>query len=289
MRDRFSKLHPTVQLLFFIAVLVISMSVNNPFFSAISMLSALLYSIKLSGKSAFSRLKAAVIIVAFTGLFNMLFAHYGEDVLFTLRSVDFTLEALFYGINQGVVLCAVIIWFSALSSVFDSERIIYIFRFAPKCALIFSMVLGFIPRFKKKLEDINDANVALGAEYENNSIKNKLNNSMHILSALVTYSLESSVITANSMSARGYNPKAVRYGRYKYTVSDILLLVIILLLFAVVFIEMLSGNIEFVFEPAIMINSLSPAALIVFVLLVLLPLIIDLSEDCLWRLSSVKN
>ena len=47
--DRFSKLHPTVQLLFFTESLVLIMSINSPLFSAGALICALLYSFKLKG------------------------------------------------------------------------------------------------------------------------------------------------------------------------------------------------------------------------------------------------
>lgn len=67
------------------------------------------------------------------------------------------------------------------------------------------------------MKDIETASMALnGGKKPKNKMKSALNN----LSALVTYSLESSIVTADSMTARGYNPKAVRYSRYKFKAID---------------------------------------------------------------------
>lgn len=288
MTDRFSKLHPAVQLLFFLSTFVLVMSVQNPVFSLISVISVLIYEAKARGKNVFSSIKLVAFTVSAVGLFNMLFAHYGVDVLFTVNNIEFTLEALLFGINQGLVLASVIIWFSAFSRIVDSERVIYLFRFAPKCALIFSMVLGFIPRFTKKLTDINEAGLALGSK-EALTVKDKLNRSVHNFSALITYSLESSVITANSMNARGYSPRAIRKGRYKYTISDIAMIAIIIITSAIVVYKKATGAIAFIFDPVIKMESLSITAIFSFTLLQLLPLAVDLYEDLLWKLSNVKN
>ena len=148
--DRFSKLHPTVQLLFFTESLVLIMSINSPLFSAGALICALLYSFKLKGRTAFKTVGFSAAATAVIGVFNMLFAHYGETVLFTLKSTDFTFESLFYGINQGLIVSAALIWFDAFSRVVDSERVVYLFRFAPRTALLFFDCARFYSAFFKK-------------------------------------------------------------------------------------------------------------------------------------------
>jgi energy-coupling factor transport system permease protein len=240
---------------------------------------------KTSGKEIFSTIKFVAVILIFVSLFNMIFSHYGIDVLFTIGNTEFTLEALFYGFNQGMVLSAVIVWFTAFSRLADSERVVYIFRLAPKCALIFSMVLGFIPRFTKKLKDIQDAQTALyGGQKQDKKLKQALSN----FSALISYSLESSIITADSMTARGYNPKAVQHSRFKINIYDIIVLILCIGLSSVIITQKISGNIVFVFEPVIYVESFSTVALISFAVFELLPFIIDVWEDVLWKVSSAK-
>ncbi len=285
----FSKMHPITQLAFFVASIVIIMSVSNPYFSVLALVSVLIYSLKKSVKSFLFDLKMTTIFVFTVGIFNMLFAHYGVDVLFKINDVEFTLESLFYGINQGIVLSVAVIQFAEFSKVFDSERIIYIFKFAPKFALMFSMILGFIPRFKTKLNDINQAQSALnGGKKTDADLKQKMLNSINTFSALVTYSLESSVITANSMRARNYNPKAIRYGRFKWKKDDVLALILITVSFFTVIFLMFNNKFNFIFEPVIYSESNSVLGLVLFALLENLPLFVDLTEDFLWKKSYAK-
>lgn len=280
--DRFSKLHPLFHIVYFLMMFVFVLSLNNPFFSAVSLISALLYGVKTRGKNILASLKFVVVMLFVVSAFNMLFAHYGVDVLFTIHDTEFTLEALFYGFNQGMVLGSVILWFSAFSRIMDSERVCYILRFSPKLALLFSMILGFIPRFTKKLEDIRDAQLGLnGGKAPKNRLKTALDN----LSALVSYSLESSIITADSMTARGYNQRSVRPKRYKFTSSDVSLLVLVITLSALVIIEKVRGNILFVFDPFISNSSFSIIAFCAFFVASFMPVIIDLWEDLLWKAS----
>lgn len=286
--DRFSKLHPLMHLLFFAFTFIFVLSINNPVFSAVSLVCAVLYGIKIRGREILSVIKLVLSILIIVSLFNMLFVHYGDNTLFSIKNTDFTLEALFYGFNQGMVLSSVIVWFGAFSRLSDSERVIYLFRLVPKCALIFSMVLGFIPRFTKKLNDIRDAKLALNGGKRPQGIKNKFRSSLDNFSALITYSLESSIITADSMEARGYNPKAIRAGRYRIVSGDVILIVLILCLSAVIIAEKVIGNIVFEFEPAIQCVKLSAAAVICFAVFEMLPLFVDFVEDLLWKKSVVK-
>lgn len=286
--DRFARLHPAVHFVFFLFTFILLLSVNNPFFSAISLVSALLYTAITEKKRIFTCVRLCFVIILMVSAFNFLFAHYGENILFTIGGVEFTLQALFYGFNQGMVLCGFILWFSALSRIFDSEKVMYYLRFAPKSALIFSMVLGFLPRFRNKAQDIRDARLALNNGKRDTTLKGKWRDSIAVLSALVTYSLESSIITARSMNARGYNPRARRPGRYRISAADLTLLLFILAVSGVVIFEKLSGNIVFVFEPIISNESFSVFAVSAFCFMQLLPFVIDVLEDMLWKRSASK-
>lgn len=287
--DRFSKIHPLVQMLFYLFTLGIVLSINDPVFSGVCLLSGFVYNIKIRGRETLKSLKFLIVLLVLASIINMLFAHYGEDVLFKIKGTEFTGEALFYGFNQGMILCSVFLWFDSFSRTVDSEKIVYLFRFSPKLALIFSMVLGFIPRFTKKLSDIHDAQLGLMGGKSPKNIQEKLKQSVSNLSSLVTYSLESSIITADSMQARGYNPRAIKPSKYKYRLSDFVVLLLVLSMSAVVIITKIRGQFSFIFEPKIYYRSFCPVAVICFAVLELLPTILDLREDMLWKISSAKT
>lgn len=289
MMDRFSKLHPLTQFIFFILTFFLVLCINNPFFSIICLFSALLYRAKIKFDTILKSIGMAVVLILMTAVFNMLFVHYGENVIFEINALPCTVESLLYGANQGTVLSSVILWFISFGEIFDSERVIYICRFTPKTALIFSMVLGFIPRFNKKIIQIREAKQALRGAENTNTLKEKLKNAINTFSALITYSLESSIITAQSMNARQYNPKAISPRRFRYTLYDITAILLLLVLCAVVIYEKLAGHILFTFNPKISNVHLSPAGIICFAMIQLFPLIIDLWEDMQWKLSNAKN
>ncbi len=287
--DRFNKTHPVFQFLYFGFVFILTLAVYNPVFSAVSFLCAILYGVVLRGREAVSGLKFLLAMIFFVSIFNMLFAHYGESVLFSVGNTEFTLEALFYGFNQGIVLCSAILWFASFSRVVNSEKVVYVFRFMPKTALIFSMVLSFIPRFSKKLEDIRTAKAGLNGGKKVKGFRNKMQSGIDDFSTLISYSLESGIITSNSMQARGYNPKAVLPGRYKIRPYDVFLIVTSVCMFSYILYAKINDRILFVFEPEIYMQSFDFIALICFLILCLLPVMIDAVEEILWKLSSVKN
>ncbi len=262
-------------MLFFFAFSVIApLVLSNPFISFIAFACALIYNLTESGRKGLKSLAFSLAVVAAVSAFNMLFAHYGEDA-------DVC-------IVEGMMIASSVVWFTAMGVCLNSEKIIYLFRFAPKSALVFSMVLGFIPRFIRKLEDIRNAQIALRGGEQPNGVKEKASVALNNFSALVSYSLESSIITADSMNARGYNPKAVRSGRYKYSYSDIVLLALMFALAGEVLIQKTTGNLSFVFEPKVYYEQLSVPALVAFALFELIPTALNLTENIKWKISSVK-
>ena len=285
---RLERLHPISQLVFFVSALIVPLTFNNPFFSAASLICAMLYIIVRDGKKSYKPILFAVAVTAFVSCFNMLFAHYGKTVLFIIKGVNFTYESLFYGFSQGMTVAGALIWFTVFAKCVDSERLIYLFRFAPKTALIISMVLGFIPRFAKKSQDIRDARIALDGGKTPDGLKEKLNFTTENFSALVSYSLESSIITSQSMEARGYNPKAIRASGFRMSGFDIAYLSCNILIIIFLFIQLALGNIRYVFEPVGYIKALSIPALILFLVIGLYPSIIELREKIKWKLLSVK-
>lgn len=287
--DRFSKMHPVLEFTFFICVFLLSVSLSNPLFVLPSLVLGIGYDLLLRGKTAFSNLWLTLTIVFVVSLFNFIFAHYGVTLLFEINGVRFTAEALLYGVYQGGLLSAMLIWFAVFSRNVDSEKVIYVFRFAPKCALIFSMVLGFIPRFRTKLEDIQNARIGLYGGKNENGRRAKLKNALSDLSALITYSLESSIVTSDSMQARGYNPHAVRHSRYEMKPIDLILTVSTLLAFGYVLYGKISGKITFIMNPQIYSKTFDASVMIVYCLLFAMPIIVDLFEEIRWKVSALKK
>ncbi|WP_419569394.1 energy-coupling factor transporter transmembrane component T [Ruminococcus sp.] len=181
---------------------------------------------------------------------------------------------------------SVILWFSVFNSVFDSEKLIYIFgRFLPRLALLFSMVLHFVPKFilvfKRTLAAQSDF-----------CGKNKFKQYIGAFSASVSVMLEGSVQTADSMSARGYGVKKRSfYCRFPFTKADTVFTVLSLGMLTTVLFALATGQLDFLIYPHIEmcdITILSVIGMSAFGVLSFMPFIIELKEELVWKFSLSK-
>lgn len=282
--DRFSKFHPAVCLLFFIFVIAVTLVYINPVHSAASLVCALLYSLRLLGvRRTASQLKFAMPVIILAAVFNMLFCRYGQAVLFTIADVAFSLEPLVYGACIGVMLCAVIVWFSAYSEIITSEKFTALFgRFAPNLVLTFSTSLRFLPLMIKTASDLKEAQQGIGNETKG------LKNTMRRFSALVSISLEQSIETAQTMRARGFKKGMRHYSPYKFRSADAVFIVISAVLCAVQVYAMVRGAFDFEYYDNLRISGVNIPVLVLWLVLCLMPLVTDLSEDIRWRLLKSK-
>ncbi len=281
--DRFSKYNPKTNLLFFLLAVVITLMIFNPVFLALSFLFAFLYKLKLNPRGALRALCVALPLLALTSLFNMIFAHYGQTVLFEIGYTVFTLEALSYGFTQGLMVCAVLFWFSCYNEIVSGEMLLSVFGgFMPNISLVFSMALTFIPRLKKNAERINEARTLIKED------GGRLTKAVSNLSALVMMTLEESIDVSDSMRARGFNGKRTSYSKYLFSYKDALLIITELALFFAAAFFKLTGKADFSADPVIHFGEISATGITAYSLLLLLPLSVNLTEDIRWNLLKRK-
>lgn len=276
--DRFSKFNPKVAFLYFILITVLTLIIFHPVYLFISLAGSLFYKIKLEGKRAVKYFfKFILPFILFVAVFNMLFSHYGVTVLFTLFDMDFTVESLFYGLCQGMMFSAVITWFSCYSAVVTSERFLSVFgRIAPNTALVFSMVLSFIPRLRKNAVEINDARMLI------NNGKKRFKHSLSNLSALIALTLEESIEVSDSMKARGFGKGRCPYSKYLFSFNDGICICIMMIAFIFLCFMKITGRMAFIFDPSVTMNDFSFVSFSVFIIISFLPLIVDFTEDMRW-------
>lgn len=276
--DGFTKLNPKTTFLFFVFIIVLTLVLFHPVYLALSLVSSLTYKIKLKGKAALkSFFKFNIPLIVFVAVFNMLFTHYGETLFFTVLDMRFTFESLFYGFCQGMLFSSVMMWFDCYCTVITSERFLAVFgKIAPNLALLFSMVLTFIPRLKRNAEQINDARQLI------KNSGNRLKKSADNFSALITMTLEESIEVSDSMRARGFTQDRSVYSKYRFALKDIIIMAVSVLLTVFIIIMKAAGKIDFVFEPEIYMKGLSFIAVLAYAAISFFPLLIDLTEDIRW-------
>ncbi len=164
-------------------------------------------------------------------LLNMLVSHNGVTVFLVINNNPITLESLVYGIFAAMALVSVLYWFRTFSQIMTSDKLLYLLgRVSPRLALILSMALRFIPLFGRQAKKIDNAQRVMGLYKEDNiidSVKGKLK----VFSILITWGLENGIITADSMTARGYGTaRRTSFSIFRFRRSDAVVIAVTLLL-----------------------------------------------------------
>lgn len=278
--DIFASYHPIVNIIYFICVLGFAMTFTNPVCLGISFMGAFVYSVCLRGRCGIVKnIKYMVPVILITVLLNPAFSHQGVTILTYLPSGNpLTLESILYGISAAFMLVTVICWFVCFNEVITSDKLVYLFgRIAPYVSLILSMTLKFVPEFSAKFKEVYLAQKAAGYSVRGKYFK-RTKTAVRVFSTVVTWSLERSIVTADSMKSRGYGLKGRKaYSIYRITGRDIICLILVLLCGGFVLIGALSGAASFSYYPAVTWNTKGIYTLSVYIayaLLVFIPVFI---------------
>ena len=222
-----------------------------------------------------------------SALINPLFSHNGATVLFILNHNPVTLEAFIYGAVLGGMLLSIVYWFKSFQQIMTSDKLLYIFGSAlPKLTLILSIALRYIPLLKKQIGRIRDSQKALGLFKDENMI-DRLRGELRIFSVLVSWVLENGIITADSMSARGYGVgRRTRFALFRFRLGDGLMCLVCLLLGGITIWGIAAGALDFSFYPHIAMHApdtLGSCAYAAYGLLALFPGILELEEKLRWK------
>lgn len=289
----FKGLHPVSAFLFFAFSFSVAFCFSHPLLIVTSLLCALLYDIKLRGKTGAKSFFLFVLpLVILITAFNFLISHYGVTTLYEFQSVNrLTLEALVYGLVFALKASAVLLWLNCFNEIITADKFIFLFgKFSPRTALVISMVLRFLPLLRSQAKEIETARKGLGIDSKTGKFSKRLTNSIHTISILITWVLESAIDTSNSMSARGYGLKnRSAFHDFIFTFHDAAFSVSAVFTLAVLVI--FRKSFYATYNPIIKITTPSAMGFIVyavFFVLSILPFIYDLWEEKLWSTSKFK-
>ena len=288
--DNFSSYHPLVNFIYFFSVIVFSMFLMHPILVSISLIRSCIYAFYLKGKKAVRFTVVYMLpIVILMAFINPLVSHEGNTVIFYINGNVVTVEALIYGIMSAVMFISILIWFSSYNVIMTSDKFTYLFgKVIPSTSLIITMILRFVPRFKKQIKVISEGQKAIGRSVKDGNIFDRINHGINIISILTTWVLENSIDTADSMKARGYGLRGrSSFNYYKFTKRDGRILAVILVLIGVVITALVKGYGRIIFYPDIIINKVDFFSIVFYVsysVLVLVPFIVDMMEELRWRL-----
>lgn len=283
----FEAYNPIVLTAYFLSVTLVLMFCQNPIFLLLSFLGALLYVlIRNQGENGKLHLHYFLLFLLFA-ILNPLFSHNGKTVLFVINDTLITLEAVVYGLVSAGCVITVLYWFYSFTKIMTRDKLLYVFgKLSPKLSLVLSMGLRYVPLFADKTMRIKNTQKALGL-YKEDNILDKCRGDLRVFSILLTWALETGIITSDSMRARGYGKgKRTHFSIYKFHSCDytLLLLVAVMLVFTLLGIGI--GNIGFVFYPGMAwedVNIFGILSYIFYGALAGLPTLIETGDRMKWK------
>lgn len=281
----FKEFHPIVIFIYFVVVISFAMIFMHPLYLFISLFSGLAYMTVLKG-DILKSLKWLFPTVLFTAIVNPLFNHQGMTIITYMPGGNpLTLESIIYGLVSGVMLYGVLCWFSCFNVIMTSDKLTYLFgRIAPSLSLVFSMSLRFVPRLKNRLKAIATAQKSMGRDIKKGKMADRLKTSVVILGALISWALENSVETADSMKSRGYGLKGrTAFSIFRFKKRDFMALCVILLCGSYIVACSLSGEMGVVYFPQFRLDNISIGGVIAYLVLYMMPVFVDVLEVKKWK------
>ena len=199
------RLHPLTVFLFYLAILVLTMTATHPVaLLSLFIAAVLLRTVQIGVKRMLLGVPIALLLLLSVTAINLFLVHRGARILFFLNGKPVTLEAGLAGVSSGVMILSVILFCACLARSLPGDRMLSLFaRRLPRFALLLRMTLGFIPRLTRRYREISDARGALGLA-DGRGAFSKIRIRLSDLSILMTLMLEESMDQADGMRARGY-------------------------------------------------------------------------------------
>lgn len=290
MKDTFSQMHPIVNFIFFLFVIVISMFMQNPVCLAISLICALVNAVYLNGIKAIKlSLVYLLPMVVLITIINPVFNHQGVTILaYFPWDNPLTLESIIYGISAAVLLSSVVLWFSCFNSVMTSDKFVYLFgRIIPALSLVLSMTLRFVPRFTTQFAKVRTAQKCVGKDFSEGSLMSRIKHAIKMVSVMISWSLENAIETADSMKSRGYGLKGrTAFSIFRFEKRDLITLIIITITATGTIAIFIGDFAEFRYFPTIkgeLFNIYTVTEYVLYALLMLTPIIINVKEGLKWK------
>ena len=222
-----------------------------------------------------------------SALLNPLFSHHGATVLLVIGNKPLSLEAVLWGLTSAGAVLSTLYLFASFSSIMQSDKLLYLFgSLSPRLSLILSMGLRYVSLLSEQWRRIKQTQTALGLYKEDNVI-DRVRGALRIFWVLLGWALENGIVSAGSMSARGYGTgKRTHFAIFTFTRRDALYLSLTLALAAGTVVPMALGALDFAFYPTLQLHhrgALSWLGYISYGALVALPILIETEDAVKWK------
>lgn len=291
-------LHPAVALVYCGVSLVMAMCAMQPVYLLLCLLGALAWRCCLVGvRGALRPLVWQLPLALVVAVANAVFVSSGSTGIFRIGVRTFYLEALLYGLCQGLMLVDVLTCFANASEVLTADKVMGLLgRTAPTVALMLSMTMRLIPRFSRRASEAMGATSACTAAGgrtaradsagggRRHARRRRLDEGVRLSTVLLGWGLEDSLETADGMRARGWGAAPVRtsYRRQRFRSADALALLLVVILAAASGLSAWVACRGFTFYPQA--QGLPPwFSYAPYVAFLSLPLVLYLKEVLTWR------
>lgn len=239
--------HPISVLMLFASVIIAVMMGSSPIFTGVIIIGGIMMLILTRGTHGILKeLSGYLLIWLVISLMNPLFVHRGATPLFFINGRAITLEATLYGMCSSMRLVGALIWCRSFSLIMTNDKIYCLTgKLSPRITAMLTTAVRFIPDMLSQAKKIG-AYTKLSGEYES-----EFKRLSAVFSALVTWTIESGMQTADSMTARGFELGGrTSYSRFRFTFEDSILTALSIISLA--FVLMLGGRISVEFYPEIL-------------------------------------
>ena len=285
--DAFSKCHPAVNFLFFVGAIGMSVVIQHPMYLLSGIVTGGIYYLLLNGGKGWKTILGLLPVFVFLTAINPLFNTLGETPLFYVFGRPYTFEALLYGGALASMFVIMMLWFGCYNKVLTSDKFTSLFgNLIPAISLLLVMVFRMVPNFIRKTGQIIGARKSIGkGASEAASTKEKVKDGMTVLGTLTSWALEGSVVTGDSMRARGYgSAKRTSFMIYRMTVADWWLLVVMAVLVTLTILAAVWGQMTTTFTPKLQIAATS-WGIVAYTAYLLIPTALSIKEAIQWHIS----
>ena len=280
-------LHPAVAGIYFIVVIIFTALFVHPVFVLLNVVLSFATCLCCCKKEVTVSTPYTLGFGAAITLINPLLNSRGDTVLFTFFGRNYTLQALIYGaVLAGIFVCS-INWFTCLGKVLDSDKILFLFggKFPYVCRML-SMVIGLVPFFQSKMEEIRQVQSTIKKE------KSSLKRSLSALNTAFGYAFEHAVQLSFAMKNRGWGAeKTTRYRTYPFKVRDTAVFLFCFIGSAGTATLAFSDACGAVFTPVLQAAPMSPklaAGAVCYTFFLLMPVILKVLKEIQWQFLKSK-
>ncbi len=226
-------------------------------------------------------------LFSLSALLNPLFSRHGATVLLVVGDKPISLEALAWGLTSAAAVLSTLYLFASFSAIMQSDKLLYLFgKLSPRISLILSMGLRYVSLFSEQWRRIKQTQTALGL-YKQDNIIDRARGTLRIFWVLLGWALENGIVTAGSMSARGYGTgKRTHFAIFTFSRRDALTLSLTLALLVGTLVPMALGALDFAFYPTLQLHhrgALSWLGYLSYGALVALPIFIETEDAVKWK------